>query len=232
MIKKLKNNKLTSDIWCGQTIEPSEYYTIQDLEDVKFSNDDKVISDISSGYLIVNDGTNDIVGVNAQIDYIKGNIPKEVVTQFELDNKDLKLAKARGDVDTDTGLAVVQILVPGTPGTTDGRYMAGGEAFMYPLDVGDAVVKLEIVDVDNILGYGADTVLKAYHDDELPEANQGWFFPIEQTDGTHHAGLVEVETLAGYGFIPAGFYLRITAKKVSTGIAGTFFASVFWGKKS
>lgn len=53
-----------------------------------------------------------------------------VVTSLEKNDKDLKMAKLRADTDPATGIAVVQILCPGTPGVAnEGRYIQGAEAF-------------------------------------------------------------------------------------------------------
>src|SRR5690242_1967618 len=50
---------------------------------------------------------------------------KEVVTQYEKNDKDLKLAKLKGVVGED-GSATVELKVPGVFGSGDGRFVAGG----------------------------------------------------------------------------------------------------------
>lgn len=162
------------------------------------------------------------------------NVPlaPEVTTQFELNDKDLKICTMTGPVDSETGLVTLQMLVPGTPGTTDGRYIAGGEAFFDKAHVLDRVTKVQIIDIDNIAGYGANTVLKAYHDEEVPEDNQGWIVGVDYYNAEGNTGIIEVETLAGYGFIPAGFYLQVVGKKDPDHKTGSLFVNIFWGKKS
>lgn len=157
--------------------------------------------------------------------------PQQVVTtQFELNNKDIKVANMRGAVDASSGIAVAQIKSPGVMANGDGRYLAGGEAFFDYAHTLDLVTKIEIVDVDNVLGYGAETVIKSYHDDESDISNQGWIIGVDTFNATGNSGSIEVETLGGYGFIPAELYLRITAQKDPSNKTGTFFVNVFWGK--
>jgi hypothetical protein len=60
--------------------------------------------------------------------------------------------------------------------------------------------KLQVVDVDNLLGYGANTVISTYADE--------WYFASD----TQNQGLFKLEYVAD---IPSGFYLRIAY--ISTG---------------
>src|SRR5690348_862004 len=50
-----------------------------------------------------------------------------VTTQYELNDKDLKLARATANVDSGTHSALISFKVPGTFGS-DGRYIMGGYA--------------------------------------------------------------------------------------------------------
>lgn len=144
----------------------------------------------------------------------------EVVTQFEKDDKVLKLFCATATVDQNSEAALL-ILVPGTPGTGEGRYIAGGKAWFNTATDGDKIKTCEVVDVDNILGYGAGVVLKKWHDEEAPLANQGWYFPISNP-------ILEVEPIGGYGFIYSGLYLRVTGKKANNLTTGTLYINLFW----
>lgn len=67
---KVKNNKLEADVWAGQQIEPGVYYTLEDAEVTKWQTSDKVVQDITSGDLIVNDGENDILTPAAAIHHL------------------------------------------------------------------------------------------------------------------------------------------------------------------
>jgi hypothetical protein len=56
-----KNARPYADGWVGTVIQPGEYYTIQPQEKSYWQNDPKVIEDINSGWLKINDGYNDLL---------------------------------------------------------------------------------------------------------------------------------------------------------------------------
>lgn len=155
-------------------------------------------------------------------------VVQQVKTTFE--SRDLTLSCCRGvsDVDPTTGAAVFQVISPGTPGDPNGgRWVSWGEAWFTGADrhADDYIVGIEIVDVDDIYGMGAGTVLQHYHDMDVPEANRGWSMPT-------HYGNAEVEPIGYYGHIPAGLYLRITAQKGGTGphTGVKFRVNIGWGR--
>jgi hypothetical protein len=77
-MNKIKNNKQTADSWTGQLIQAGEYYLIESTELSRWANDSKVLSDIGSGSLIFNDGTNDILDVATAIISLRDEMIKEV----------------------------------------------------------------------------------------------------------------------------------------------------------
>ena len=133
------------------------------------------------------------------------NIPV-VTTQYELNDKDLKLARAMATVDAETHSALISFKVPGTFGS-DGRYIMGGYATTEDYDKDDYAlvwagdddrniawaVALAMdpsatapVSDDTIKGMGVIQgfglampnypLVKAYYDDEADAGNQGWYF--------------------------------------------------------
>jgi len=70
-IVQVKNAKVTSDVWAGQTIAPGEYYSIISLE--QWQNDIKVFTDVANGNLVVNDGSVDILNSVNGWNWILGN---------------------------------------------------------------------------------------------------------------------------------------------------------------
>lgn len=160
-------------------------------------------------------------------DTYKNNNPKKslsgVQTRFERDDLILKIARAKADVD-ENGEALIELKVPGVMAQGGCRWIDGGKAFFDVGHAGDAVIEVAIVDKDNVLGYGANTVLKTYHDDECDLENQGWYiYPTRP---------LEIETLGYYGQIPSELYLVIKAKKAAGHESGTFFCNMFWGEIS
>lgn len=145
-----------------------------------------------------------------------------VTTQEEKNDKVLKLV---GGITTfSAGVALLSIKVPGTPGSGDGRYAAGGYCFSDNFTIGDRVTKVQVVDTDDLLGYGAGTVLKTYYDDAADELNQGWYMYPSHASSAE----IEIDPIGGYGFIPSGFYLEIHASCVA---ATKLVADLWWGKK-
>lgn len=146
----------------------------------------------------------------------------KVQSQFERDDIVLKLACIKGTADVNGDLTL-SIKVPGTFGT-DYRYVAGGYAYVDVFTFGtDKVTKIEVVDDDNVVGYGAGTVLKEYYDSEVSSTNQGWYFyPYHGTTGE-----IEIEPMGWYGTLPAEVYLKMTFK---IGSLKTVFADIWWGK--
>jgi len=154
-----------------------------------------------------------------------------VTTQYELNNKVLKLFKCVGAYDAVTNLCVLEIKVPETfngvdPLNSNGRYVAGGYAFADGYKFGDCLTKIEIVDIDNVLGQGANTVLKTYTDDDADAANSGWYFWA----ALNGEGEIEIDPIGGYGFIPSGIYLRLTCQRASGSPANNVAVNIWWGK--
>lgn len=180
-----------------------------------------------------------------------------VTTQFELNNKDLKLAKAMCNVDPITYMGTSSIKIPGTFGSEDGRYVAGGYAISGDYNPDDYVM-VRILDTDRnvamalalasdpaattplsdatvqgmgvIPGFGSFPsypIVKSYTDDDFSSENQGWYFWPNANGST---GFADVEPIGGYGFIPAGFYVVFTYQR-PTGIAtGSCRVNYYWGK--
>lgn len=144
-----------------------------------------------------------------------------VKTQFERDDIVLKLAMVSGQADAN-GDVVLSIQVPGTPGS-EVRYAAGGYAFTDSYSWTDKITKVEVVDDDNLIGFGAGAVLKVYHDSDADEANQGW--PFWKTHGNE--GECEIEPMGWYGVIPSGLYLKITCKVAASAKVKT---CIWWGR--
>lgn len=152
------------------------------------------------------DDTNHDVNL-ASVAQIEETSAKEVITVFEKNDKTIKLASATADTNIDTGEAVILLQVPGNPlATNEGRWLDGGIGWFDNPHKDDRFY-VHILDHDGILGMGPDLVVGSYTDDEMPPENQGWRVP------RLNRPVIEVETLAGYGYAPSGLYLRIVGQK-------------------
>jgi len=145
-----------------------------------------------------------------------------VESRFELDEIVLKLARINGTADASGDLAL-DLVVPGTFGAVE-RYVQGGYAYTDSYQFLDKITKVEVLDYQNYMGYGANTVLKTYHDADVDEANQGWFF--EKHFGNE--GVVEIEPIGWYGQFYGDLKLRITFKVAAN---ANVKCILWWGKK-
>lgn len=142
--------------------------------------------------------------------------------RFELDEIVLKLTRMNGTADANGDLSL-DLIVPGSISNVE-RYVQGGYAYTDNYQFLDKITKVEVIDYQNYMGYGANTVLKTYHDDEMPDENQGWFF--EKHFGSE--GIVEIEPMGWYGQFNGDLKLRITCKVAAN---ANVKCLIWWGKK-
>lgn len=159
---QVKNNKITVDTWCGMMIEPTAYYELQDQELGRWQNNSKVLTDISSGNLIINNGTVDITDVASAINCLKQILPQDtdglpLVTLSAFSNANN--FRFRGA--SFTGTAVASSTSDIDFKITECRWINGGCLILRNHAFGDSIT-FQIVDVDNILGYGANTVVDEF----------------------------------------------------------------------
>lgn len=156
----------------------------------------------------------------------------EVVTQFEKNDKDLKLCSVTAQVDSVTGIAVVELPCP-----SSGRWMDAGVSFFTAeeprrISMVEGVASFDLPADALFTGsppMPAGTPLKTYHDDEMPEINQGWRIPAKGDYGP--VGELEIDTMAGYGWVPGIITLRFTGKLPGTApFSGWFTVNLKWGK--
>ena len=147
--------------------------------------------------------------------------PSGVVTRFEERDKTLKMAHGHADVQQD-GTATILLKIPGTPGSGDGRWLSSGMAFFDNWVAGDMILGVWFTDEDNLLGNGAGFLVGSYTDDDMDSDMQGWHIPP--------IGHIEAEAIGGYGFAPAGFYIKIIGKKGGTITTGKLYCNFEWGK--
>jgi hypothetical protein len=80
---KIKNTKQAADTWAGQQIQPNTYYTIESSELFRWQTDSKVLTDLGSGDLVINNETQDITVVAEAIAYLLGTGAKDVKIAYE-----------------------------------------------------------------------------------------------------------------------------------------------------
>jgi hypothetical protein len=82
-IMKIKNTKISSDVWCGQTIEPGEYFEIPSSYRQRWAEDVKVFQDIANGNLVVNNIEEDITNPIEGYEYLEHEMAQDVVSVSE-----------------------------------------------------------------------------------------------------------------------------------------------------
>lgn len=111
-----------------------------------------------------------------------------------------------GSAAISNGLATVDIKIPGTFANKEGRYFIQGFAFFDTQGAGDKIKEISIIDKDNLLGFGANTIVANFTGKAaLAEENQGWYVPVS-------TGIIATQ-VANFGFIPSGLYLRVVGVK-------------------
>jgi hypothetical protein len=187
-----------------------------------------------------------------------------VTTQYELNNKDLKIACTSAELPNDgvTTSITASLKVPGTFGSSQGRYVAGGygitedynkddRALLYVSDddrnvamalalasnpsattpLTDAeVIALGTLPAPFSQAFPSYPIVKTYYDDQCASANQGWYFWAEAQGNTlGPTGEIELTPLAGYAFMPAGFYLKVQYIRPAGTFTGGIRINLDWG---
>ena len=118
--------------------------------------------------------------------------------------------------------------IPGTFVTTDvtqptwaGRNILKAQGWFGNPTAGDLITNFQLVDVDNLLGFGANTVLSTWSEDAVPDGNKGLWIP--PSDG--HCIIIPPSHLEAR--VPCGMYIQILAQK-ATNVVDTFYANIEW----
>jgi hypothetical protein len=177
MAKYIKNASGVNKTWVGQLVIAGEYYQVQPTEELAWMTNSILLVDIASGAAIVAkdaSGTTNITDINSAIDYLKDNQPIKIdttapVRSFALEEGVTLRARLVGIVNaTATKNSATnhdyQIPVISYGGVNKQAVMNGIEFYAKDAEIGDKI-SFQIVDVNNILGYGAGTVLDEFGKD-------------------------------------------------------------------
>lgn len=133
-----------------------------------------------------------------------------------------KLQMVTGKIQLDgSGEGSMAIKIPGTVGDPGARTVEGGSGW-FETPNHDDLVKISLVDNDNIIGSGSGYEVGTFHDAEVPAANQGWRIP-------YHDGVLRIDKIAESTRLMGGLYLNIDAK-TGDGTADVFRFNIKWGK--
>lgn len=214
--------------WCGKVFQIGEYRDITNVS-AQFANNSEFIAAMASADAIIaksDDGLNDITDLALATNYLRGLPETDDLGRPVYSRPSVKLMLSRLSAanDTATGMADAAMKIPGTIGDTEGRTISGGSASFLNQAFGDYVVA-EVRDDDNILGYGAGTVLDSFHDLDVASGNEGWYF--FGSDPIHLTPVVSDDP----AHLPAGMYLHVIGHKAITTAVDTLYVNILWGEK-
>ena len=171
------NDSGSTKTYSGQEILDQTYYQIQPSEHIKFANDSVLLTDVGNSVAIVsrnNQAADHITDVNLAINYLK-NINQTVTTYAHRDAHDLNFR----------GKGIENTFTAGQTTTYDWKSPETKEfdsvVLLFKNHVFEDKVDLQVVDVDNILGYGAGTVLATY------------FYDYFLADDMQHQGIFKID---------------------------------------
>lgn len=108
----VRNTKVTDDFWVGRLIAASESYQLETEERRKWADDDKVVTDIQSGDLVVNDGIIDLTAAQGEL-WVTADFLLEIEDEFETLSKFIEIIKVSGGTSiTDTTLTQAEVSSP------------------------------------------------------------------------------------------------------------------------
>lgn len=192
---------------------------VESTDDIEIISADQSLQFVCSIIKGTDEESEFTLGYQADID---SHVVGQVVTASELDYIVLKMARQQAQADAN-GDATISMRVPGSFANVE-RYAAGGYAITDSYTWDDAITRVEIVDTDGVTGAPSGTVLKSYHDEDVPEENRGWYF--WKSHGNE--GECEIEPIGWYGQLRGELDLRITFKLAPL---AKIKADLWWGKK-
>jgi hypothetical protein len=209
LTKIIRNASTQLDTWCGQEIGAGASYTLQSQEDTQWASDTKVNLDVMNEVLVVNDGVSDLTSV-AGLDWIRANVPVIQQTipanEFGMQMRGVMLSTPPNTTNY-VDLKLENYSNYPNPGQNEAyttKFIWGGYAKLLAGEPGDRG-RFQLVDVDNILGYGAGFIAREYIIDILmwPNGETINFVPLAP------------------GEVPIGLYLRAIVTTTNAGSTRT-----------
>lgn len=223
---KILDNTTGTDIEIsdtGVTVASATDYTIQAADYPLWAASDDIVSYIGTGDIVVNDGSESLSPA-AGISLIQGSFPSSVSINGPKDANGSDIVRIRAFNNADslkfrgTGIAGTATKDASTDidyKLTEDRFINGVQIFLKNQVWGDNL-DFQVVDVDNILGYGAGVVLDQF--------GTSWYVDPDTCD----QGDLRVEYPA---LVLDGIYIRIRYNSVGTTDDVDVNANLFLHKK-
>ena len=217
---KIKNDSGSTQNWAGKEFAIAEEYTVPtDSNRTKYQNNEALLTAIGNNDAVVGDGSDYFTDINQGINWLKG------YTDNPADTDGVPLSRTRAFANADnmrfrgTGVAATCTKTATTNvdyKLTENRFINGLEFIVKNHVFGDSA-KFQVVDVDNLLGYGAGLVLDEFGTD--------WYI----ADDTQRQGPYILPYPA---LVNSGFYLRIVYNSVGTSTDVSLQVNYFLHKKT
>lgn len=120
---------------------------------------------------------------------------------------------------TVNGVATMDLKIP-----DDNYVIAGGTGYFATGSHGDWV-DIKLVDIDNVMGYGAGFVAGGFGDTLVPESNRGYY--VNPNFELNIGSVVNNDP----ALLVKNLYLRVIATKADINDSDTFYVNLRWGKR-
>jgi hypothetical protein len=218
MAKYIHNPTQSAKTYQGREIAAESFYAIPQNVEIEFANDSTLITDLANGIIKMSkDGSTDLSGsISAHIDFLKtgatlstDGIPLTRNTVFADATNFRFRGMAMDGIATKTTTTNIDFKL------TEERYLNGGQMIVQNHVIGD-YVKFQVIDKDNILGYGTNVI--------LDEFISKWYLRDSNS---------QPEILLPYpARIIANLYIRIVYVSIGTVNDVNFYCNLYLHKKS
>lgn len=162
MAKIIKNTDSVSKTWGGMLIASGQSYTCQSQTEAnRFSNDDNFIADLNSNKAEVYNDATKVIGQASSINFLNGAL---------YDSSGYPLVRSAAFPDHEgfrfRGHSFAGTATAGQTTNIDykltaERHMNGGRLILQDNHIDDQIC-FQVIDKDNVLGYGANTILDEF----------------------------------------------------------------------
>ena len=184
-IIKIKNDTGSIKIWAGKEFAAAEEHTIQESSISKWRSNNALLTAIGNSDALVGDSSSYFTDISKAFNWLNGDIATIISSPFPANDSAYSFRGLGGSAALSTGSNNVDQVI------TAARFINGAEVWSDDPAYGNSIT-FQVVDVDNVLGYGAGTVIEEFG-----------------TTWQMHPGCI-TKAFPGYiASVPAGLYVRM-----------------------
>lgn len=158
-IIKIKNDTLVTKTWGGKEFIAGEELTLQESNLSKWRNSDSLVTAIANSEALVGDSSGFFTDIIVGLAWLNGDISTHIADPFPDNETGYSFRGLGGTSAVTAGTNDVDILIH----ATEARLINGAEVWLDSTAYGSNVT-FQVVDVDNVLGYGAGAMLEEFGD--------------------------------------------------------------------